>query len=496
MSGEASPDGNGTFGSATHHATFYKPQINEAGQVAFMAQMVGTSGGPVDDLGLFLIDGAQLKLAARKGDAVPESNGQYERFGFSTSTFFPADFTLNTNGEIAFGASLSTTDGGATDNQGAYFWDGESLAPIARKGQAAPGGDGIISDLQAPLFNDAGQSVILTDITDSSSSSSDGMAIFRGESGILRQIARSGQAAPDGNGTLSTLSTPVLDNAGNVVFTARHLDTISTPNDQLAIYRGGHEVGLTQIVRGGQSAPGGSENFENVTRPVVNDLGQTAFIAGYPNNMVGHFSDNRLILNDGTTNTEIARSQQIFLGPAGSVRFYSFGKTVFNNAGEIGFSATLDSPTALAGIFKGDETGLTTVAIDGQSVPEGNGAFRFFGGFDFNDNGQAVFQASLRDTFPSNVNDRGIYFYDDDLGQVTIAREGDPFMGSTLALSDNSHVSLNNQGQVTFAFQLADGREGIALWSLKAGVPEPYTAILAILAIPVVISRRSRLLLN
>jgi len=70
-----------------------------------------------------------------------------------------------------------------------------------------------------------------------------------------------------------------------------------------------------------------------------------------------------------------------------------------------------------------------------------------------------------------------------------VARAGDLLLGSSITELDlvsagtagrvRSGLSMNGPTRVAYRFVLADGREGIAVWSL---VPEPGSAVLVCLA--------------
>jgi hypothetical protein len=69
-----------------------------------------------------------------------------------------------------------------------------------------------------------------------------------------------------------------------------------------------------------------------------------------------------------------------------------------------------------------------------------------------------------------------------------VARTGDSLNGSTISTvyfygtvsgtgsvsPDTSFTGLNNLGQVAFAFTLADGTDGVAIWTKPVGVPGDY----------------------
>ena len=94
--------------------------------------------------------------------------------------------------------------------------------------------------------------------------------------------------------------------------------------------------------------------------------------------------------------------------------------------------------------------------------------------------------------------DTALLFHDDTLGLLTVAREGDALLGSTITgltfsegLADigGSRSGFNAVGQVAYGFTLADSRTGIALFTPPA-VPEPASAGLLILGGAALLRRR------
>jgi len=84
-----------------------------------------------------------------------------------------------------------------------------------------------------------------------------------------------------------------------------------------------------------------------------------------------------------------------------------------------------------------------------------------------NDFGQIAFRAGLTDTSGGASDDGGIFLWNDQSGLHELFRKADPLFGSSIV--QLSSPALNNAGQIAFGFELADGRKGIAIWS----IPEP-----------------------
>ena len=70
------------------------------------------------------------------------------------------------------------------------------------------------------------------------------------------------------------------------------------------------------------------------------------------------------------------------------------------------------------------------------------------------------------------------FFHDDTLGLLTVIREGDSFLDSTIRLNFGEMIreaeksGLNDRGEVAFAYTLVNGEQGVAIWT----VPEPSAA--------------------
>ena len=128
--GLAAPDGNGTCSYLDY------PVLSSNGQVAFWAQLTGTSGGSNDNSGLFRSSGATLVQLARTSQAAPDGNGQFSWL------YEPA---INASGQAGFYADLTNTSGGSADDAGIYLADGTRIAQVARDGQLL--GDATINRL-------------------------------------------------------------------------------------------------------------------------------------------------------------------------------------------------------------------------------------------------------------------------------------------------------------------------------------------------------------
>lgn len=497
VTGDPVPGGNGLF------QTLRDRSLNGLGQVGFGASLSGTSGGNADNYGIYLGNGTSLTEIAREGQAVPGNPGTFRDFSFNQQI-------VNTNnaGQVLFSADLAGTLNGSADNFGFYLGDGSTLVEIAREGQSVPG-SGTLGDLglaarpNRPTLNNLGQVGFLAGLANTAGGTTDDAAIYRGDGTALVQIARKGQAAFGGN-IGPNISTPSMNEVGDLAFGA----TISGgPNAGEHILRGDGTT-LTSIAQTGAAAPGGGV-FNTLRASDINGLGQVNFTASLSGTAGGATDDVGLFVGDGTTLVQIVRENQ--LTPSGNGAFNNAGfDNEMNDSGQVAFNTSLrNTANGTAddyGLFRGDGNTLIEIIREGQVVPGGNGTFAASSlnipyQPNINAAGQVTFLSSIDGT--SILNDHGIFVFDISLGLQTVARLGDSLLGSTITSLnfDNSNpvsnnpiggdqrLAFNDLGQVTYSFTLADGRSGIALWT----IPEPSSALLVGLGAFALAARRRRL---
>jgi hypothetical protein len=282
MTGDAAPDGNGSFSS------FSGTILNDAGQVAFWAELEGTSGGSADGKGFFRGSGGALTQIARRSQAAPDGNG-------ILGTLF-LGVALNNAGEVAFTADLSDTSGGVLDNRGIFRGSGGALTQIARKGQAAPDGNGSVSYLTdwQPELNDAGQAAFYASLIDTTGGTTDDSGIFRGSGGAVALIAREGQVAADNNGSFSSFSNNSgfvtrlnLNDAGVVAFSAALGGTCGPGNGGIFV---GDGEEIAQVVLHGDTLAGGIVSSANMSPySDINLFGQVVYEASFAGGGEGVF---------------------------------------------------------------------------------------------------------------------------------------------------------------------------------------------------------------
>jgi hypothetical protein len=198
---------------------------------------------------------------------------------------------------------------------------------------------------------------------------------------------------------------------------------------------------------------------------------------------------------DGVYTTRGAAIQRIARAgdawPDGNGTLAFFGNPAINELGETAFTA--GNSTFKTGVLLADDKGLHQVVRAGQNVPGGGATFfSFHTDVAFNDAGMVLFDGLF-----AAGGGHGLFLGSQDGTIVEIAKVGQSLLGSTIADLDFSPSNaregsglqgLNSSGQVAYYFRLADGRDGIALWS----VPEPGSIILIAGAISAVSWRWQR----
>ncbi|MGK7294197.1 MAG: DUF7453 family protein [Candidatus Wenzhouxiangella sp. M2_3B_020] len=437
------------------------------------------------------------------------------------------DPVLNDNGQVAFTASL-------TNNfNGIFRTDGTNAVQIARWGDPAPDAtgadDGYFGGLLGTFtwLNGGGQVAFRAGITDLSGVSQ-GQGIWIGDGTNLDQVVRSGQAAPDGNGTfpatVHTLSVDGFNDTGEIAFGIRLDGTANGSDDDVVVVRGSAS-GLVTIAREGT-------DFDALrTDSALNENGQVLFRADPDADALGY----GIYVGDGTSTQFIAETYGTLSpggleftgisgytdlnilaetawegelrdpssfdaaptalfrgGPSGVVRIATVGDSapdgeggfdgtflrfnndpfLLNDAGQVVFSADLDGASdGFEGLFRGDGSELVAIARPGDPAPDGNGTFSNISSYAINELGHVLFLATLTGTADGSSDDRGLFLYDDSAGVLTAVREGGSLEGATvqgfahwLPPRSIESAGFNGLGFAAFAFVTTAGIDGIALF--------------------------------
>ena len=250
--GDSLPGG----GTLAEFGTHPLPALNNAGHVAFAAQV---AGGRATE-GIFLAGADGLQAIALAGDDAPGVPA-----GVLVGFDAPA---LNDNGELAFVASVRR-ERDLLDVL--YYWNGRRLQRLVAERELLLRIGGTMDQIGDPALNNSGVVAFPA-------------AIFKGPAlgGIfvagarpLRLLVRAGDQAPDGAMILRFSERVAIDEAGEIAFGA-HLGKNGATRE--AVLRTGME-GLTEVAVDGAPAPGGGRYAGFGPWPTVGPGAVTAFIA-------------------------------------------------------------------------------------------------------------------------------------------------------------------------------------------------------------------------
>lgn len=239
--GETAPGGDDIFFG------FNRVLVNGAGQVAFFSFYNEPGGTFTGDTGILRYDsGGGLTELARLGQPSPSGKGDLFVFGSGVS--------WNDSGEIAFLATFTEPGNGAS-NSGLFIADSDApLGEIGIQGQASPDGDGSFTGFCTPAINNLGDTAFCATLTGDRASG----VFVRRSAGTILPVIRQGQAAPDGNGNFSVFANVGICDSGAAAFIASLSETADGANDNTGIFIGDGSGETVQVARYGQAAPDGN----------------------------------------------------------------------------------------------------------------------------------------------------------------------------------------------------------------------------------------------
>ncbi|MDA8563755.1 hypothetical protein N9L06_04810 [Mariniblastus sp.] len=328
---------------------------------------------------------------------------------------------------------------------------------IAFSGDPVPDGNGVLSSFAIPVLNDSGQVAFTASLAESVGVNNNNAILLSNVAGDLVQIGRSGDTVPSGDNVFSGFASPALNDSGDLAFRG-------IIGGASGVYLGREDNSLTRIIRFGDAEPGGNSTIGIVYTPALNSAGQTAFF-GTPS----VFRGNRFhLLSDRNANVvPVVREGDPAFNDDGTFVDLSLFPDQFdpaiNDSGQVAFSAVLadvsgGGPFGAIGVFIGDGSGTPSqVALTGEIVPDGDGVFFSFEQPALNDLGEVAFVGDVRDTSAFS----GVFHADENSNVTQIARVGEAVPDGNGTFSGFSReISLNDAGQALF-FGFAENTAGI-----------------------------------
>jgi hypothetical protein len=378
---------------------------NARGQTAFRATLRGPS-----TTGVFLEDRTGTAAIALGGNPDPSA----ANFGFV------GDPSLTRRGEVLFDADGSST----------FISNGRILVPLVRNGDPAPG----VGTLTPFSFVANARGVIAYDAAIAGSPSTFGTFLTDGATTV--SIARDNTLAP-GGGSFTFFDMPAINDGGQVAFVAEMADG---PAD-FGIFRGDGRS-LTAVFLSNQAAPGGA-TFQDFGDPAINNRGQVAASA-----LLSGPDPNGLFVGDGDHTVAIALEGQ----PApkgGTYRGIFADPITLNDRGDVAFSIGLTGSAGGHGIFRGDGTHTTAIALAGTLAPGTTGTFNSFGDMKLGEDGRVAFIATLTPGVGGvdTTNSKGIWVGTSDGDLQLVVRTGDVVGGNVLTNLPSGPGQLDMSGR-------------------------------------------------
>lgn len=477
VSGDPTPDGNGTF-----DGTFSPPILNDNGTVAFEAGVTGTTGGANDGEWIIVGDTNVLSTVVAEGQPALDGNGTF-------ASFPDGDLQLNNSGQVLTGVFYNSSN---DTRRGVVRGDGTSLVSIYRQGDPDPvTGNGSFGASTGGDLGASGQAAFVqgTQVTP--------QRLFLGDGTTTQALLNTGDASPDGSGTVTLIGATFQVNPSDRVLAGIQVDdgggdeylllTIDSSSSQ-------------PIFRQGDASPEGNGVFNTPSSVALDAAGNVTFTGALTGTAEGNADDRGLYRYDALTDTvsNLAREGQPV--PGGDGEFGKFGVVVVNETGDFALSADLTDTTASQALFYSDGSTISEVYRQGDVVPGGDGEFLGVGGYAINEAGQLALQAFITNTASTEI-ESALYLWDPVDGISELLRSGDPLLGSTIdsaqspggglrfATGSDFVSGFNDTGvpQLAFSFGLEDGTTGIGLYT----IPEPTTAALVALG-GLAILRRTR----
>jgi len=330
-------------------------------------------------------------------------------------SFQPA---INNQGQVAFHA-------GRFSDECIYLGDGISLTEIAKTG----GGTFIKFLGFHPSINDAGVVAFQAAYAPS------GKGIHVGDGSTTSQLAQTSDVYPD------ISDWPVINNNGRVVY------GIKDSSGRWAIRSS--KAGASTIEYVKENSGGFSGLMP--TFPSINSKDEVVF-RGYRLNP----TRNGIHVDTGPTTVTVTD---------GMNPINDFGNAPdINSSGQVVFLGGIDGTPGSFGLYVGGVGKDPVLAASSQIYVSPS-----FSTAEINNHGKIAFTAQVAAT-----GTYGIFTGNDPL-QDRVAMVGDPLDGSTITSLVMGRNGLNDQGQVAFSAELADGRKGIFV---ATPVPEPSAILM------------------
>lgn len=364
-----------------------RPNINEAGDVVFIATVAGGKAPRA----IFLAAQGALTAAVAEGDSTPVG-GTFQRFRLGRSA--PAR-----SGAALFIATMA----GGRVQEGIFLASKGIVTKVVAGGDSTPSG-GVFGHMdERPSASDQGGVAFIAEVVHGKtregrlrnrplypliqpvhSPAGADMGIFLATQGGIVKVVRLGDPTPLG-GTFDGFEPPIINGRGALVF----IGSISGGSTPEAVFQAAGGT-LTPVLRAGDPAPGGGK-FGKLEAAGINDRGEIPFRVSLEG---ARGTAGVYLFSQGSVKKIAAAGDSTSEGRV----FDGFiGRPMANGRGAIAFKAALHGGgrgTGREGIFVAVDGGLVKVVADVDDTPVG-GTFGSITPPFLSDSGAIVFRASV-----------------------------------------------------------------------------------------------------
>lgn len=435
LSGDSAP---GTVDGAVFNS-FTQPVLNDRGSFAFNATLTAGATSPVTELNRNVIYGStgnDLKLIARTGNVAP---------GVTGDELLETVFSLHLNNldEIAFRATLQSGISSVVNssNDVAIFGPTENgLGMIAREADHVSGEpeNTTYDQISNFAFNDISQVAFAARVSDGDSETP---AIIGPTTNGLGVIAKAGQSAGDGIIFSPFFAGPSLNQSGDVFFRSIIFPESGDSSDESDHGIFGHVDSQTTLrLRVGDSFPQHGENavIHGIDYMDINASGDLATFIGTVDSSATNADAQigaMVSVIGGSTNLIASGASGIRVPdfPA-DARYQRFGGPEFNDRGQAAFNASIEidsSPgAAIEAVFGPTKSGLGLVMSNEDPLGDalGGGVVRFFSTPRLNGSSDIIFHATVSESLDSPIEESRLaaFAYSQRLEEIfMVIREGD-----------------------------------------------------------------------
>lgn len=486
ISGTDAFDGNGVFEHPSiAGSAFAKPVINEAGQIAFHGRLTNTTGGFLDNQGIYLYEPETEEViqVVRAGEMAPGTVGNFLAFSGSSQDTTPY-ISFNDAGQIGvFASAFGNVNSPEMTGSGPHIFDKDGAVRLGALGSPDPRGLGVFKTFFYNGLANNGQLVTLARVEIDPNNIPVGLFISDPEDASLKNVVLLGDTLPDSAETFTAIDLRGSNNNGFAVFLADDSDGDDEQQDPQDIWVASVDS-LERIADDGENAPGGDGVFQRMSFVDINDNNEVVFVARLEDMPDGQTIGLGLFLKDKDGLYRLGSNGVVAKGDDG---IGVFGTPRINENSQVCFRAAFGST---AGIFLVSKAVGTVLVNQGDPVP-GGGSLSLSSSVEFpqmwlNDEGQVLFRDRLSGVFDGT--DSAAYRVDPDGTLHQVVRLGQALEGSTITDFDivgagsiqdagigyGNQRPMNNAGQVVFWAELEDGRDGIFLWDgPPPSMPDP-----------------------